>query len=47
MASKLILECLKQKRKISWDAANTNSVVLAEKLGFKYDSKYNVYSFDE
>lgn len=46
MASKLILECLNQKKKISWDAANTNSVGLAEKLGFKYDSKYRIYSFN-
>ncbi len=45
MASKLILECLNQEKKVSWDAANTNSVGLAEKLGFEYDSKYNIYSF--
>ena len=45
MASKLILECLSQEKKVSWDAANTNSVGLAEKLGFEYDSKYNIYSF--
>lgn len=43
MASKLILECLKQNKKVSWDAANMESVGLAEKLGFKYDSTYNVY----
>lgn len=46
MASKLILECISQKKKISWDAANINSVKLAEKLGFKYDSKYSIYSFN-
>lgn len=45
MASKLILECLSQEKKVSWNAANTNSVGLAEKLGFEYDSKYNIYSF--
>ena len=31
--------------KISWDAANTNSVGLAQKLGFEYDSTYNTYNF--
>lgn len=45
MASKLILECLSHNKKVSWDAANPNSVGLAEKLGFKYDSTYSVYSF--
>ena len=45
MASKLILECLSHNKKVSWDPANPNSVGLAEKLGFKYDSTYSVYSF--
>lgn len=45
MASKLILECLRENRKISWDAANMNSVGLAKKLGFEYDSTYNIYKF--
>lgn len=45
MASKLILECLRENRKVSWDAANINSVGLAEKLGFEYDSTYNIYKF--
>ncbi len=45
LASMLIIECLNQNKKISWDAANMNSVVLAEKLGFKYDSEYNIYKF--
>ena len=31
--------------KISWDATNTNSVGLAQKLGFEYDSTYNTYNF--
>lgn len=44
LAAKLILECIKQNRKISWDAANLNSLGLAEKLGFEYDSTYNTYS---
>lgn len=47
MASKLIIECLNQNKKISWDAANLNSVSLAEKLGFEYDSAYNIYNFKE
>ncbi|MBS7020906.1 MAG: GNAT family N-acetyltransferase [Firmicutes bacterium] len=45
MAAKLILECFKEKKKVSWDAANMSSVGLAEKLGFEYDSKYRVYCF--
>lgn len=45
LASRLIIECLDQNKKISWDAANTNSVGLAQKLGFEYDSTYNTYNF--
>lgn len=45
MASKLILECLRENRKVSWDAANMDSVGLAKKLGFEYDSTYNIYKF--
>jgi len=45
MASKLILNCLKQNKKVSWDAANMESVGLAQKLGFEYDSAYNIYYF--
>lgn len=45
LASSLILSCLEKNKKISWDAANLWSVGLAEKLGFKYDSTYNVYKF--
>ena len=41
----LLNECLNQNKKISWDAANTNSVGLAQKLGFEYDSIYNTYNF--
>ena len=43
MASSLILECLKEHKKISWDAYNMNSVFLAKKLGFEFDSAYDVY----
>ncbi len=45
LASKLILKCLEENKKISWDAANLWSVGLAEKLGFEYDSTYNIYKF--
>lgn len=45
LASKLILECMKENKKVSWDAANIESVKLAEKLGFEYDSTYNIYRF--
>ena len=43
LASKLILECIKENKTISWDAANLNSVGLATKLGFEYDSPYDTY----
>ena len=43
MAARLILECMNQGKKVSWDAANTISVKLAKKLGFEYDSPYAVY----
>lgn len=46
MASKLILLCLECGKKISWDAANIESLGLAKKLGFLYDSTYNIYSFN-
>lgn len=45
LASRLILKCLEKNKKISWDAANLWSVGLAEKLGFEYDSTYNIYKF--
>jgi len=47
MAAKLILRCLECGKKISWDAANLNSVKLAEKLGFEYDKPYDVYIFGD
>ena len=43
MAANLILECLRENKKISWDADNMNSVRLAQKLGFEYDSTYDIY----
>lgn len=45
LASLLILACLEENIKISWDAANLNSVSLAQKLGFEYHSKYDCYKF--
>lgn len=46
LAASLILKCLEENKTISWDAANLFSVGLAEKLGFKYDSTYNIYKFN-
>lgn len=45
MASTLILACLRQNKKVSWDAANEISLALAKKLGFEYDSAYRIYKF--
>lgn len=45
LAAKLILLCINNNKTISWDAANMKSVKLAEKLGFQYDSTYDVYKF--
>lgn len=45
LASELILQCLKENKRISWDAANIESKNLAEKLGFLYDSTYEIYKF--
>lgn len=44
-ASKLILECLKKGIYPRWDAANKESVALAEKLGYHFEKEYDVYSF--
>jgi GNAT superfamily N-acetyltransferase len=43
-ASKVILECLDRGIYPRWDAANKNSVALAEKLGYHFDKEYSVYS---
>lgn len=45
LASRLIIECIKQNKKVNWNAANTDSVGLAQKLGFEYDSTYDIYNF--
>ncbi len=43
-ASKVILECLERNIYLRWDAANLNSIALAEKLGYHFDKEYVVYS---
>ena len=45
-ASKLIMECLKRGLYPSWDAANKESVALAEKLGYHFDIEYITYEID-
>jgi hypothetical protein len=42
-ASKLILECLEKNIFPDWDAANLESVKLAEKLGYIFDTEYKQY----
>ncbi|MPN34302.1 hypothetical protein SDC9_181795 [bioreactor metagenome] len=43
-ASKVILECLDRNIYPTWDAANIESVALAEKLGYHFQEEYYVYS---
>jgi len=45
-AARLILECLDRGLYPSWDAANTISVALAEKLGYHMDKPYFAYEID-
>ncbi len=47
MASRLILLCLEKGLYPSWDAANLNSLGLARKLGYNYDSEYIIYIINE
>lgn len=42
-AAKLILECMQRGLYPSWDAANTKSVALSEKLGYHFDEEYIAY----
>lgn len=44
VASRLILECVEKNIYPRWDAANKESVALAEKLGYRLDKEYEVYS---
>lgn len=43
-ASKLILDCLDRNIYPQWDAANLQSVSLAEKLGYHFEKEYYAYS---
>lgn len=42
-AAALILECLRRGLYPSWDAANQESLALAEKLGYRFDREYKAY----
>ena len=42
-AARLILECMQRGLYPSWDAANTKSVALNEKLGYHFDKEYAAY----
>ncbi len=43
LAANLIIDINKKNMYPSWDAANLNSLELAKKLGYEFDSKYEVY----
>jgi GNAT superfamily N-acetyltransferase len=43
LCSQLLLECLHHGLRPNWDAANTESVRLAEKLGYRYVESYEAY----
>ncbi|HHV08970.1 MAG TPA: GNAT family N-acetyltransferase [Clostridiales bacterium] len=43
-AASLIMECLKRGIYPEWEAANMDSVALAEKLGYHYDRAFDIYS---
>lgn len=45
-ASALILDCLDKGLYPSWDAANTESLKLAEKLGYRFKEAYDTYFVD-
>jgi len=42
-AAHLILACMKRGLYPSWDAANTKSLALAQKLGYRFDQEYPAY----
>ncbi len=46
-ASKLILECLDRGLYPSWDAANRQSVTMAEKLGYHFEKEYVTYAITD
>jgi GNAT superfamily N-acetyltransferase len=43
LCSRLLLECLQHGLRPNWDAANPESVRLAEKLGYTYLESYDAY----
>ncbi|MGD6965669.1 GNAT family N-acetyltransferase [Rossellomorea vietnamensis] len=45
-ASALIVDCLDRGKYPSWDGANSESVKLAEKLGYVYEESYDTYFID-
>lgn len=45
-ASKLILECIRNDKYPSWDAANLKSLGLCTKLGYHFDKEYIAYEVD-
>ena len=47
ISAKLILNCLEKGLYPSWDAANLNSVGLAEKLGYHLEKEYDVYFINQ
>lgn len=46
-SARLILECQRQGKYPSWDAANLNSVGLAEKLGYHFDHEYVTFCIQQ
>ncbi len=47
ISAKMILECISQNLYPSWDAANLNSVGLAQKLGYELDCEYRIYKINQ
>ncbi|QWU45558.1 GNAT family N-acetyltransferase [Bacillus sp. NP247] len=43
VSAALILDCLEKGKYPNWDAANTKSAKLAEKLGYVFDQAYDTY----
>ncbi|PGX12826.1 GNAT family N-acetyltransferase [Bacillus sp. AFS033286] len=46
VSAALILDCLEKGKYPNWDAANTTSAKLAEKLGYIFDRAYDTYFVD-
>lgn len=46
VSAALILDCLEKEIYPNWDAANTTSAKLAEKLGYVFDKAYDTYFVD-